>query len=119
MQTVSSRNSILEARFLQEVCSLALLRIILLIAAHEPILVRALGRTIKLALHEFIGKSVLTEAEKVGLLWKLCTPRIAGSEKAKSCYLFLFMGGFDLCVSPFSRSFSAFPFSSLTQYSES
>ena len=86
-------------------CSLAQVRIILLITIHEPILVDTVGRTIELALHIFIGKSVLIAAGKIGFLGELCIPKVAGSEKDKSCYLFSFMGGFVLCVYPFSRSF--------------
>lgn len=52
-----------------------------------------------------IGKSVGTAAEKAGFLGELSIPVVAGSEKAKSCYSFPFMGGFVLCVYRFSRRF--------------
>lgn len=47
-------------------CILAQIRIILLMAIHVPILVKTVGRTIELVLHIFIGKSVLTAAEREG-----------------------------------------------------
>lgn len=58
-------------------CSLAQIRIILLITIYEPILVRTVGRAMELALYLFVGKTVLIAAEKVGFLGELCTLKVA------------------------------------------
>lgn len=87
-------------------CCLAQIRIILLVSMQEPLFGKKVGRTTELALHLFIRDNyyaVLTATEKMEFLGKLCIPKIVGCEKARSPYLFQFMGGFVLCASPFSR----------------
>lgn len=77
----------------------------MLISIKGPILVKTVDRTIELALYIFIGKCMLTAAEKGGFLGELHVLKIVSSEKAKSCYSFTSMADFVLCLASLKKLF--------------